>query len=61
MASVEHPDYPEKPDRVRGTLPICTFTLKEVNEKETHLEVMVQVDPGGSIPRFIKNMIQKGW
>ena len=61
VASAEHPNYPEKPDRVRGTLPICTFTLDEVSEKETHLEVMVQVDPGGSIPRFIKNMIQKGW
>ena len=61
VTSIEHPDYPEKPDRVRGTLPICTFTLDEVSEKETHLEVMVQVDPGGSIPRFIKNMIQKGW
>ncbi len=61
VTSIEHPDYPEKPDRVRGTLPICTFTLDELNEKETHLEVMVQVDPGGSIPRFIKNMIQKGW
>ena len=58
---IEHRDYPEKPDRVRGTLPICTFTLDEVSEKETHLEVMVQVDPGGSVPRFIKNMIQKGW
>ena len=33
----------------------------KLSEKETHLEVMVQVDPGGSIPRFIKNMIQKGW
>ena len=61
VTSIEHPDYPEKPDRVRGTLPICTFTLDEVSEKETHLEVMVQVDPGGSIPRFVKNMIQKGW
>ena len=61
VASIEHPDYPEKADRVRGTLPICTFTLDEVCEKETHLEVMVQVDPGGSIPGFMKNMIQKGW
>jgi len=22
---------------------------------------MVQVDPGGSIPGFVKNLIQKGW
>lgn len=61
VASIEHPDYPEKSNKVRGTLPSCTFTLDEVSEKETHLEVMVQVDPGGSIPGFIKNMIQKGW
>jgi len=61
VASVEHPDYPEKPDRVRGILPTCVFTLDEISEKETHLEVMVQVDPGGSIPGFVKNLIQKGW
>lgn len=61
VASIEHPDYPEKSNKVRGTLPSCTFTLDEVSEKETHLEVMVQVDPGGSIPGFMKNMIQKGW
>ena len=41
VTSIEHPDYPEKRDRVRGTLPICNFTLDELNEKETHLEVMV--------------------
>jgi hypothetical protein len=61
VVSIEHPDYPEKPDKVRVTLPNCTFTLDQISEKETHLEVMVQVDPGGSIPGFIKNMIQKGW
>jgi hypothetical protein len=61
VASIEHPDYPEKSNKVRGTLPICTFTLDQISKKETHLEVMVQVDPGGSIPGFMKNMIQKGW
>ena len=61
VSSIEHPDYPEKAKRVRGALPMCIFTLDEINEKETKLEVMVQVDPGGNIPNFIKNIIQKGW
>ena len=61
VTSIEHPDYPVKSNLVRGVLPTCVFTLDEVSEKETHLEVMVQVDPGGSIPGFIKNIIQKGW
>ena len=61
VSSIDHPNYPEKSNRVRGVLSTCVFTLDEVSEKETHLEVMVQVDPGGSIPGFIKNMIQKGW
>ena len=61
VSSIHHPNYPEKSNRVRGVLSTCVFTLDEVSEKETHLEVMVQVDPGGSIPGFIKNMIQKGW
>ena len=61
VSSIEHPDYPKKSDRVRGELPTCVFTLDEISQKETHIEVMVQVDPGGSIPGFIKNIIQKGW
>lgn len=61
VSSIEHPDYPEKSDRVRGVLPACIFTLNEVDKKETRLEIVIQVDPGGSIPNFVKNMIQKGW
>ena len=61
VSSIEHPDYPKKSDRVRGALPTCVFTLTETSETQTHLEVMVQVDPGGSIPSFLKNIIQKGW
>tara|TARA_B100000767_G_C19551787_1_gene445284 strand:- start:9 stop:605 length:597 start_codon:yes stop_codon:yes gene_type:complete len=61
VSSIDHPDYPEKSNRVRGVLPTCVFTIDEVSEKESNIEVMVQVDPGGSIPDFIKNMIQKGW
>lgn len=61
VESIEHPDYPEQPGRVRGALPSCVFTLDEVGENETRLEVVVQVDPGGSLPGFVKNLIQKGW
>ena len=61
ITSIEHPDYPEKSDRVRGELPTCVFTLESISAKKTHLDIMVQVDPGGSIPGFIKNIIQKGW
>ena len=61
VVSIEHPDYPERPKRVRGFLPTCTFTLHEVNEHMTDIVVVVQVDPGGSLPEFLKNMIQKGW
>lgn len=61
VTSIEHPDYPITSDRVRGELPTCVFTLDQISQKETHIEVMVQVDPGGSIPNFIKNIIQKGW
>ena len=61
VVSIEHPDYPERPKRVRGLLPTCTFTLQEINEHMTDIVVVVQVDPGGSLPEFLKNMIQKGW
>jgi hypothetical protein len=61
VKSINHPDYPEKPNRVRGLLPTCVFTLNEKNETETSIEILIQVDPGGKIPSFIKNLIQKGW
>ncbi len=61
VQSIEHPDYPITSEKVRGSLPTCIFTLDEVSKKETRFEVMVQVDPGGNLPEFIKNLIQKGW
>ena len=61
VTSIGHPDYPEKSYCVRGILPTCVFTLDEVSDNKTNLEVMVQVDPGGNIPGFLKNIIQKGW
>lgn len=61
VTSITHPDYPVTADRVRGLLPTCLFTLDELATGETHVEVVVQVDPGGSLPGFVKNMIQKGW
>ena len=61
VVSIEHPEYPEKPKRVRGTLTSCSFTLNEINNNKTHIEVIVQVDPEGRLPRFLKNIIQKGW
>ena len=59
--SIELPDYPVQPKRVRGTLPTCIFTLDEISDNITDIEVIVQVDPGGSLPGFVKNLIQKGW
>ena len=61
VVSIEHPDYPERPKRVRGFLPTCTFSLEEITSNMTVVVVVVQVDPGGSLPEFLKNMIQKGW
>ena len=61
VMSIELPDYPVQPKRVRGTLPTCIFTLDEISDNITDIEVIVQVDPGGSLPGFVKNLIQKGW
>lgn len=61
VASIEHPDYPITADRVRGALPQCTFSFEEISDTETNVEVIVRVDPGGRLPGFLKNAIQKGW
>ena len=61
VTSIDHPDFPPTADRVRGSLPTCVFTLNETSDGETDFEVVVQVDPGGSLPEFVKNIIQKGW
>ena len=59
--SITHPDYPERTDRVRGDLPQCIYTLTQVHDEKTHIEVVVQVDPAGSLPEFLVNLIQKDW
>jgi hypothetical protein len=60
--SIEHPDYPQRADRVRGDLPKCVYTLtQKPDSEETLVEVVVQVDPAGSLPGFLVNLIQRDW
>ena len=53
-------DAPEKPDRIRGRIVDSTYTLKPADGgKSTWIEMKVQIDPGGSIPDWMVNFVQK--
>ncbi len=59
IKSVTHPKAPPTVG-VRGHLQHSSYTLKQVDEK-TQVDVTVHMDPRGSLPTWLVNMIQKSW
>ncbi len=59
IKSVTHPKAPPTVG-VRGHLHHSSYTLKREGEK-THVDVTVHMDPRGSLPTWLVNMIQKSW
>lgn len=59
IKSVTHPKAPPTVG-VRGDLKHSSYTLKRVGE-QTQVDVTVHMDPRGSLPTWIVNMIQKSW
>lgn len=67
--SVTDPLAPETSDYVRGTFKAGKFELTMATRKNadgtttkgTIVNAEVEVDPRGSVPKFIVNMVQKSW
>lgn len=59
IKSVTHPKAP-KTAGVRGHLKHSSYTLKPKG-RMTEVDVTVHMDPRGSIPNWLVNMIQKSW
>jgi hypothetical protein len=60
IQSVEHPKAP-KTVGVRGHLSHSSYVLRRAGEGKTHVEVSVTLDPKGSLPKWIVNLVQKSW
>jgi len=56
--SVEHPDYPPRKKVVRSFMPYGTLEFKRHGNKSS-VKMTILVEPKGSIPIWIVNMIQK--
>jgi hypothetical protein len=52
---------PDDDKAVRGELLSSTYVLTQVEERKTKVTVEIQVDPKGSIPKWLVNYAQKGW
>ncbi len=63
VRSVEHPDPSLlEDDKVLGSLHYSVFLLTPVDGgKRTHLELEVNTDPKGLIPKWMVNMAQRSW
>jgi len=59
IVSVKHPKAP-KTVGVRGELKHSSYVLTPKGNK-THVEVTVHLDPKGSLPSWIVNLVQKSW
>jgi len=62
LKSVVDPGQPVDEDKaIRGELLDSSYTLVSLGEKKTRVTVEIQVDPKGSVPKFVVNWAQKGW
>ena len=59
IKSVTHPKAP-KTVGVRGELTYCHYILKRAGNK-TIVDVAVALDPKGSLPGWVVNLVQKSW
>ncbi len=62
IKSVEEPSCPPNEDKaVRGELVASTYQLQGLEDGRTRVTVEIQVDPKGSLPKWLVNWAQKGW
>ncbi|HZV01725.1 MAG TPA: START domain-containing protein [Planctomycetota bacterium] len=62
LKSVEEPSCPPNEDKaVRGELVASTYQLQALEDGRTRVTVEIQVDPKGSLPKWLVNWAQKGW
>lgn len=57
--SVEHEKYPKQKNFVRAHVGYARFRTKPISKDLTYVEFEVQVDPMGSIPDWVVNLVQK--
>lgn len=62
IKSVADPAMPVDEDKaVRGELLDSSYTLTQLEDNKTRIVVEIQVDPKGSVPKWVVNWAQKGW
>ena len=61
MKSIEHVDWPEQEGVVRGNLLSSSFYAKKVDEGSTWVEVRIHVEPKGSLPAWLVNLVSRSW
>ena len=56
-------DYKGAPETVgvRGSLYRSSFELEKIGENKTKVDVQIYADPKGLLPKWVVNLIQKGW
>ncbi|MFZ8933876.1 MAG: START domain-containing protein [Bacteriovoracaceae bacterium] len=60
MNSIDHPKSP-KTVGVRADLIRSIYKLTPIGPNQTKLEVQIQSDPKGLLPKWVVNIIQKSW
>jgi hypothetical protein len=59
--SVEDPRYPVTDDYVRATDYGSFFRFTALDGGKTRIEAVAMVDPEGSLPAWVFNMVQRAW
>ena len=59
--SIKDQSMPKKPSLVRGEILESFYKLKPMGKNKTSIEVVIQADPKGMVPKFLVNLFQKKW
>lgn len=58
----DHPKAPKNTGRIRGVIKKSSFILQPMDQgKRTRIVTEIFSDPMGTVPKWLINMVQKGW
>lgn len=60
LTSIEDSRVPET-RHVRGQIQRGVYTIKDLGNSKSQVSVEIHLDPKGSVPRWLVNLIQKSW
>lgn len=61
IQSTDHPAAPVNDCCVRGRLMHSSYVVEYIDPQKSRMDISIEADPMGNIPKWVVNLFQKGW